>query len=627
MFELISRLREPLSAAGRTNFRQVTALSCIVGVVRGLSLIAFIPAAIALTSGRPAWGMNLTAWLIVLALCALASFITEYLLAMRSYMVSFDFLSNMHRAIGDKVASLPLGSFRADTAGKMSRLVSRELMLLGEMFAHMYSPFIAAIVTSLTMLVGITVFSPALGLVCVLAIPVIAGGVWVARTCLNSGSALKEPPAQELSHRIVEYATKQGALRACGRSSSYDPLERAEDTYGKAARRSLIRETIGQVVNGMAAQVVVVSLIIVIGLLAVDGSVSPVEAIVSIGLLLRFTQILVDIGMLASAFETRRPVLDLSHEVLSAPELPILPASCDQDPASSNHDPSSSDQDPASSDQDPASSNHDPSSSDQDPASSDQDPACSGSAVALTDVSFAYEADHPVLRGVSFQVAPGTMTAIVGPSGCGKTTIARLVARFYDVDAGSVSVGGRDVRQWDTAQLMAQLSLVFQDVYLFDDTLEANVRIGRADASDDDVKEAARLSGVDEIVERLPLGWKTRVGEGGRALSGGERQRVSIARALLKAAPIVLFDEATSALDPENENRITDAMDALRRNATLIVIAHKLDTITAADQIVVLDHSGRVAQVGTHAELYSQSDGQYRAFWQARSRAAGWKLV
>lgn len=613
MFELISRLREPLSAAGRTNFRQVTALSCIVGVVRGLSLIAFIPAAIALTSGRPAWGMNLTAWLIVLALCALASFITEYLLAMRSYMVSFDFLSNMHRAIGDKVASLPLGSFRADTAGKMSRLVSRELMLLGEMFAHMYSPFIAAIVTSLTMLVGITVFSPALGLVCVLAIPVIAGGVWVARTCLNSGSALKEPPAQELSHRIVEYATKQGALRACGRSGSYEPLERAEDTYGKAARRSLIRETIGQVVNGMAAQVVVVSLIIAIGLLAVGGSVSPVEAIVSIGLLLRFTQILVDIGMLASAFETRRPVLDLSHEVLSAPELPILPANPDKDPGSSNHDPSSSDKDLAS--------------SDQDPASRDKDPAYSGSAVALTDVSFAYEADHPVLRGVSFQVAPGTMTAIVGPSGCGKTTIARLVARFYDVDAGSVSVGGRDVRQWDTAQLMAQLSLVFQDVYLFDDTLEANVRIGRADASDDDVKEAARLSGVDEIVERLPLGWKTRVGEGGRALSGGERQRVSIARALLKAAPIVLFDEATSALDPENENRITDAMSALRRNATLIVIAHKLDTITAADQIVVLDHSGRVAQVGTHAELYSQSDGQYRAFWQARSRAAGWKLV
>ena len=231
------------------------------------------------------------------------------------------------------------------------------------------------------------------------------------------------------------------------------------------------------------------------------------------------------------------------------------------------------------------------------------------------------------MQGVSFRVQPGTMTAIVGPSGCGKTTIARLVARFYDVDAGRVLVGERDVRDWDTADLMAQLSLVFQDVYLFDDTLEANVRIGNPDASRADIEEAARLSGVDEIVERLPLGWDTPVGERGRALSGGERQRVSIARALLKAAPVVLFDEATSALDPENESRITDAMAALRCDATLIVIAHKLDTITAADQIVVLDETGRVAQIGTHADLYSQESGQYRAFWDARKRAAGWRLV
>ena len=586
MFELVSRLREPLSSSGRANFSQVTMLSCIVGAVRGLSLIAFIPAALALTSGRPAWGMNVTAWLIVLLLCAIASFITEYLLAMRSYMISFDFLSNIHRAIGDKVASLPLGSFRADTAGKMSRLVSRELLLLGEIFAHMYSPLIAAIVTSATMLVGITVFSPILGVVCVAAIPVIGGGVWVARRCLQSGAALKEPPARELSHRIVEYATKQGALRACGRSSSYEPLVRAEDAYGVAARRSLMREILGQIVNGMAAQTVVVTLICAIGWLSIAGTVGPVEAVVSIGLLLRFTQILVDIGALASAFETRRPVLDLAHEVLSAPELPVLS---------------------------------------DDSGLSVQ--SASNSSVALDHVSFSYEADHPVLRDISFRVEPGTMTAIVGPSGCGKTTIARLVARFYDVDAGCVRVGDADVRDWDTTDLMAQLSLVFQDVYLFDDTLEANVRVGNPDASRADIEEAARLSGVDEIVARLPLGWKTRVGEGGRALSGGERQRVSIARALLKAAPIVLFDEATSALDPENESRITDAMAALRRDATLIVIAHKLDTITAADQIIVLDEEGRVAQIGTHAELYSQADGQYRSFWDARSRAAGWRLV
>ena len=587
MFDLVSRLREPLSSSGRASFSQVTMLSCIVGVVRGISLVAFIPAAIALTSGRPAWGMNVTAWLIVLLLCAIASFITEYLLALRSYVVSFDFLSNMHRAIGDKVASLPLGSFRADTAGKMSRLVSRELLLLGEMFAHMYSPLVAAIVTSATMLVGITVFSPVLGLVCVGAIPVIGGGVWVSRRCLQSGSALTEPPARELSHRIVEYATKQGALRACGRASSYEPLQRAESEYGVAARRSLMRETLGQIVNGMAAQTVVVTLICAIGSLSVAGTVGPVEAVVSIGLLLRFTQILVSIGQLTSAFETRRPVLDLSHEILSAPELPTPDGR----------------------------------------RSSGEAPASSGASVSLEDVSFSYEASHPVLQGVSFRVEPGTMTAIVGPSGCGKTTIARLIARFYDVDAGSVRVGGSDVRDWETADLMAQLSLVFQDVYLFDDTLEANVRVGNPDATRADIEEAARLSGVDEIVERLPLGWDTPVGEGGRALSGGERQRVSIARALLKAAPVVLFDEATSALDPENESRVTDAMAALRRDATLIVIAHKLDTITAADQIVVLSETGRVAQIGTHEQLYAQENGQYRAFWDARTRAAGWTLV
>ena len=586
MFDLISRLREPLSAEGRAGFSQVMYLSCIVGLVRGFSLISFIPAAIALTSGQAAWGMSLRAWIVVLAVCALLSFILEYVLAMRSYVVAFDFLTNMHRAIGDKIASLPLGAFRADTAGKTSRLVSRELMMLGEIFAHMYSPLIAAIVTSLTMLIGITVFSPVLGVVCLAAVPIVAGGVWVARRCLLSGSALKEPPARELSHRIVEYATKQGALRACGRSASYEPLQRAEELYGAAARRSLIRETLGQITNGMAAQLVVVSLICAIGLLAVGGSVSPVEAVVAIGLLLRFTQILVDIGALASAFETRRPVLDLGHEILSTPELPVASE-----------------------------------------GEQSEDTTALSASVALEDVVFSYEADQPVLRGVSFRVEPGTMTAIVGPSGCGKTTIARLIARFYDVDSGVVSVGGRDVRRWDPAELMAQLSLVFQDVYLFDDTLEANVRVGRPDASAAEVEEAARLSGVDEIVARLPMGWGTQVGEGGRALSGGERQRVSIARALLKASPIVLFDEATSALDPENEHRVTAAMDTLRRNATLLVIAHKLDTITAADQIVVLDENGRVVQIGTHPQLFAESGGQYRAFWDARTRAAGWRLV
>ena len=250
----------------------------------------------------------------------------------------------------------------------------------------------------------------------------------------------------------------------------------------------------------------------------------------------------------------------------------------------------------------------------------------SGGSVELVDVDFGYQADVPVLRGISMTVPSGSMCALVGPSGSGKTTIARLVARFYDTDSGQLRVGGVDVKQLTTENLMSQLSMVFQDVYLFDDTLEANIRLGRQDATDDEVRHAANLAGVTEIVERLPSGWETRVGEGGRALSGGERQRVSIARALLKRAPIVLLDEATSALDAENEANIVAAMEELRRSSTLIVIAHKLETIAAADQVVVLGADGRVAQQGRHEDLVGV-DGPYRDFWQYRNSASGWSLV
>ncbi|BAH50441.1 putative ABC transporter ATP-binding protein [Rhodococcus opacus B4] len=253
--------------------------------------------------------------------------------------------------------------------------------------------------------------------------------------------------------------------------------------------------------------------------------------------------------------------------------------------------------------------------------------AADAPAVEFAAVTFDYsDTKESVLQNISFTAPRRSMTALVGPSGSGKTTITRLIARFYDVDTGVVRFGGVDVRDQTTADLMGQLSLVFQDVYLFDDTLLANIRLGRPGASDNEVREAARIAGVAEIVERLPHGWQTRVGEGGTALSGGERQRVSIARALIKDAPIVLFDEATAALDTENEAHVQQAMHALAEDSALLVIAHKLSTVTAADQIVVLDDRGSVAEVGTHTELLSRG-GRYCDFWNQRSRAAGWRLM
>lgn len=225
---------------------------------------------------------------------------------------------------------------------------------------------------------------------------------------------------------------------------------------------------------------------------------------------------------------------------------------------------------------------------------------------------------------MNLTLEPGTVTALVGPSGSGKTTVTRLVARFWDVDQGQVRVGGVDVRDVGTVGLMSRIAMVFQHVYLFDGTIAENIRLGRPDATEDQVRAAASAAGLDEVIDRLPHGWETRVGEGGALLSGGERQRVSIARALVKDASIVLLDEATAALDAENEAAVTWALQRLARDRTVIVIAHRLSTTSSADQIAYLEH-GRIAEAGSHEDLLA-AGGRYAALWAERSRARGWRI-
>lgn len=244
--------------------------------------------------------------------------------------------------------------------------------------------------------------------------------------------------------------------------------------------------------------------------------------------------------------------------------------------------------------------------------------------IEVSDVTFGYD-DRCVLDGVSLSIPAGSSCAIVGPSGSGKTTLVRLIERFWDVDSGTVTLGGRDVRDYKVDSLLQNFSTVFQGVFLFDDTIENNIKFGSPEATHDQVVDAARRACCEEFIQALPNGYDTRLGESGSSLSGGERQRLSIARAILKDAPIVVLDEATANVDPENELELQHAISELTKSKTVIMIAHRLKTVRNADQILVLD-KGRIVQRGTHESLMAEG-GLYADFVNMREKTVGWKIA
>ena len=248
--------------------------------------------------------------------------------------------------------------------------------------------------------------------------------------------------------------------------------------------------------------------------------------------------------------------------------------------------------------------------------------------IAFEDVDFSYgegEGRRQVLQKVNFRIPENTVTAVVGPSGSGKSTICNLIARFYDVDSGSVSVGGHNVKEFTCDSLLSNISMVFQNVYLFHDTVRNNICFGKPDATEEEMIEAAQKACCHDFIMALPEGYDTVIGEGGGSLSGGEKQRISIARAILKDAPIIILDEATASVDPENEHLIQAAISELTRGKTIVTIAHRLATIEQADQILVVD-DGRIVQCGTHREL-AEVPGKYKDFIDIRRKSEGWSIA
>ncbi|MFZ2529567.1 MAG: ABC transporter ATP-binding protein [Rhodococcus sp. (in: high G+C Gram-positive bacteria)] len=575
----LATYRRQLSVAGNATLTRALILHVVAGICEGLALLSLLPISTVLVHGGTAWGLTLGGWLVLLSCLAAATFVLRYVEEMAGYTTALDFIRVSHRAIGDHLARLPLGWFTASRTGGLSRLVSDGFMSAAAVLAHMLQTVVVNAVALVTLVVGAWFWDPRLGVVFTVTTLVAVVVMRVAQRIKRAGFALTEASDNEMANRVVEYAVCQPALRASGRADRFAPLEQAGRDNHAARVKDLWWSTGGLILNGLAVQAIVVALIAVSANLAVGGDIDPIETIAFVGITLRLTRILDELGGQSLGLESGRTPLREIRAILDSPVLP--------EPASTADRP---------------------------------EPG----AIEFDRVTFGYNAADPVLHEVSFRAEPGTMTALVGRSGSGKTTVARLISRFWDVRSGTVSVGGADIRSQRTEDLMDQLSMVFQDVYLFDDTLEANVRVGRPDATDDEVHEAATRAGVTAIAERLPDGWQTRVGEGGRSLSGGERQRVSIARALLKRAPIVLFDEATSALDAENEANVLASMDRMRKQSTFIVVAHRLDTIRQADNILVLD-DGRIVEHGTHADLFA-AGGHYRHFWDRRAAAAGWSL-
>ena len=520
-------------------------------------------------------------WFAGLAAAVVAGWVVSYLSQQQGFALGHLISRTLHHKLGDHLSELPIGWFDGDRVGRVGQLTSKGVIDIMGLPAHMFQPLVSAAVTPLTVVVGMLILDWRLGLCALAAVPIVfAVFSWAARRAASVDDQLHHTSA-EAADRIVEYARLQPVLRSAGRTGDgYTQLADALREQHAAGRRQLRRTLPALGANALTVQLVFTALIVIGAALALHDPGRTPELVALLVLLARFAEPLAASAEHGAQLRVARNSLARITDVLTTPALP--------EPATP--------------------------------------PVLDGHRVDVDDITFGYHPDPPVLRGVSFTAQPGTTTAIVGPSGAGKTTLLWLLARFLDLDegGGAIRIGGADLRQLSTEQRCALIAPVFQDVYLFEGTIADNIRLARPDATDTQLHEAAHLARVDEIIDRLPDGWDTQVGEGGTALSGGERQRVSIARALLKDAPIVLLDEATAAIDPENEAAITAALAALTLARTVFVVAHRLTTITRADQILVL-HDGRLTEHGTHTQLLNQH-GRYAAFWQQRQRATGWHL-
>ena len=518
------------------------------------------------------WGLS--AFLLVWMLVMFAAEIPAY---QACYWDAYEASARGRADLAEKLRRLPLGYFARRDPGDLVNMIMGDFLLLETAISHQVPQMVGGLILPVFAFVGLCFWNPLMAVAMFVSLPA-AVLVLALSTRLQNWLSQKHMRAKiDAGNRIQEYMNGIRVIKAYNLTG--DRFARLESAF-----RSFMKESIRiEAALGPFAMLAIslirlgLTLMVVLGVhLMIGGTLDPVTFV---GFLIVGTRVYDPLTAALLNFFLFRYFTLAGRRILDLMEEPEMTGDGD---VPERHD------------------------------------------IALKNVTFGY-GDEPVLRDVSLTFPQGKLTALVGPSGCGKTTLMKVMARFYDPQSGTVFFGGADERGLDPEKLMRRISFVFQDVYLFRDTVRNNIAFGRDGATEAEVEEAAKRACAHDFILRLPQGYDTMVGEGGSTLSGGEKQRISIARALLKDAPVVLLDEATASLDPENEVEVQRAVNALVEGRTVVVIAHKLRTTQNADNIVVMEE-GRVAEQGRHEELLERG-GLYARLWALQNESVGWSLT
>ena len=515
----------------------------------------------------------------IMAVSLVGRIITTYFSTMEQTETGYCMVAEKRIHIGDRLRYIPMGYFNKNSIGNITAIVTTTLGDVENSAARVLVSVLGGFFNSVALVIVLLVFDWRIGLIAAIGVLLYLAAAELALRKSARLSGVRQHTQESLVESVLEYIQGMGIVKAFGMEKD---STQSIDSAIKASCRDNLKLTKSSVPYDALKQVVVRVFSVLLPLASIyfwlNGSLSLAYGVILVIASFMVFNDLENAGNMASLLQMLATSMDMANSIDDTPVM-------------------------------------DEKGADVVPASSE---------IIFDNVDFSY-ADRKILDHVSFTIPAGTTTAIVGPSGSGKTTMCNLIARFWDVDAGRITVGGKDVRDFKLDSLMKNISMVFQNVYLFADSIENNIKFGCPDATHEQVIEAAKKACCHEFISALPDGYDAVIGEGGGTLSGGEKQRISIARTILKDAPIIILDEATSSVDPENEEELQRAIAELTHDKTIIMIAHRLKTVRGADQILVLDDS-HIVQSGTHAELIQQK-GLYADFVSARQEAIGWKLA